>query len=73
MRIVLPEGQEERILRAAEMLNRRGVAEIILLGNLNVVKQKISDLGLQLSNATNIQPELAPEFQRLRSNLFRGT
>jgi phosphate acetyltransferase len=72
MRIVLPEGQEERILRAAEMLNRRGVAEIILLGNLNVVKQKISDLGLQLSNVTIIQPELAPEFEDYVATYFEA-
>lgn len=72
MRIVLPEGQEERILRAAEMLNRRGVAEIILLGNLEVVKQKISDLGLQLSDVTIIQPELAPEFEDYVATYFEA-
>ena len=64
MRIVLPEGQEERILRAAEMLKRRGVAEIILLGDEAIINQKISELGLDLSNVSIIQPELAPNFNK---------
>ena len=64
MRIVLPEGQEERVLRAAEMLERRKVAEIILLGDATVVTQKISDLGLQLGTVSIIQPELSPDFDK---------
>ena len=62
MRIVLAEGEEERILRAAEILLRRGVADIILLGNANVIGTKVADLGLDLSNARIIQPDLSPDF-----------
>ncbi len=59
MRIVLPEGAEERILRAADILARRKVADITLLGNLADVKAKISALGLEL-NVPIIQPDQAP-------------
>lgn len=48
MRIVLPEGTEERILRAAEILTSRGVADIILLGAVAEVRGKIRELGLSL-------------------------
>ncbi len=57
MRIVLPEGTEERILKAAEALTQRGVAEIILLGNSTSIYKKISSLNLSLQDVTIIQPD----------------
>ncbi len=63
MRIVLAEGQEERILRATDILLRRGVAEVILLGNADSIGKRIADLGLDLSGARIIQPNLAPQFE----------
>jgi phosphate acetyltransferase len=46
--IVLPEGSDERILRAAEILTLRGVADLTLLGNPDKIRQRIGELGLQL-------------------------
>ena len=51
-RIVLPEASDERILRAAEILLRRDVAEIILLGDGNELRERYLRLGLDLSKAT---------------------
>ncbi|MBW2410490.1 MAG: AAA family ATPase, partial [Deltaproteobacteria bacterium] len=48
--IVLPEGEEERILRAGEILLRRNVADLTLLGNPETIHQKIGSLGLSLDN-----------------------
>ncbi len=48
-RIVLPEGTEERILRATEILNRREICKVILLGNETKIKDKISTLGLNMN------------------------
>ena len=45
--IVLPEGTEERILRAAEILLLRDVVNLTLLGNPEEVRQKISSLGIE--------------------------
>jgi phosphate acetyltransferase len=59
-RIVLPEGVEERILRAAEILSRRGVADLTLLGDRHKIKQKITSLGLQLKNVDIIDPLTSP-------------
>ncbi|MDL2317333.1 phosphate acetyltransferase [Desulfovibrio sp. OttesenSCG-928-A18] len=61
MRIVLPEGAEERILRAADVLLRRNVAEITLLGKVEQVTSKINELGLEL-DVSIIQPDLSPRF-----------
>ncbi len=63
MRIVLAEGQEERILRATDILLRRDVAEVILLGNADSIGKRIADLGLDLSGARIIQPDRAPQFE----------
>ncbi|WP_335974610.1 MULTISPECIES: phosphate acetyltransferase [Streptomycetaceae] len=49
-RIVLPEGAEERILRAAEVLLRRGVCELTLLGEEDAVRKKAGDLGIALDD-----------------------
>jgi phosphate acetyltransferase len=54
--IVLPEGTDERILRAAEVLLLRGVVEIILLGNPDEINHKIQTLGLSLEQAKIINP-----------------
>ncbi|WP_415397787.1 phosphate acetyltransferase [Sulfurimonas sp. CS5] len=53
-RIVLPESMDERILRAAEITLRRGVADIILLGKVEEIKENYLRFGLDLSGATII-------------------
>lgn len=55
-RIVLPEGTCERVLRAAEILSRRGVVELILLGDEGEVRQSITELGLDLETITIVDP-----------------
>jgi phosphate acetyltransferase len=54
--IVLPEGEDERILRAGEILLRRNVAQLTLLGNSESIHQKIGTLGLNLENIQIIDP-----------------
>jgi phosphate acetyltransferase len=57
--IVLPEGEEERILRASEILLKRSVADITLLGNAETIKTKIAQLGLNLESARIVDPDYA--------------
>ncbi|MBM3295253.1 MAG: phosphate acetyltransferase [Candidatus Aminicenantes bacterium] len=54
--IVLPEGNEDRILRAAEIVLRRNAAEITILGNGEEVQRKIAALGLDLRRARIVDP-----------------
>jgi phosphate acetyltransferase len=54
--IVLPEGTEERILRAAEILLLRGVADLTLLGPIGEIEQRASSLGLSLKGAAFLDP-----------------
>ena len=56
-RIVLPEGTEERTLRAADRLIRDEVAHIILLGNPAEIQSLAGQYGLlHIANATIIDP-----------------
>lgn len=64
MRIVLPEGEEERILRATETLVQREVADIVLLGNAGNICKKIQEFGLDLGDAQIIQPENYPKYEK---------
>ncbi|MBI9084882.1 MAG: phosphate acetyltransferase [Desulfobacterales bacterium] len=58
--IVLPEGVGERILTAADILLRRKVCDLTLLGRERDVQDKIVKLGLDLSGLTIIDPKLSP-------------
>jgi phosphate acetyltransferase len=64
-RIVLPESEDDRILEAAAILLRRGVANLILLGDETKVRARASALGLDLDEASIVSPldpELAETF-----------
>ena len=54
--IVLPEGSEERILRAAEILLRRNVVELTLLGNPEEIAARGASLGLNLQGVHVVDP-----------------
>ncbi len=62
-RIVLPEGEEERILRAAEILLKREIVDITLLGNPNRIQQKLETMGLHIPNLQIIDPVKSEYFQ----------
>jgi phosphate acetyltransferase len=65
--IVLPEGEEERILRAAAVLLERKCCKLTLLGNESNILQKVHQLGLKLDEASIINPattELRERFAR---------
>jgi phosphate acetyltransferase len=73
--IVLPEGEEERILRAADTLLRREVADLTLLGDPAVVQRKADQLGQDISAAQIVDPHdpglrerFATEYARLRAH-----
>jgi phosphate acetyltransferase len=60
MRIVLPEGQDERILQAADIILRREVADLIILGDPAKIHLEARNKGLSLENAVIIDPVSSP-------------
>ncbi|MGW1883004.1 phosphate acetyltransferase [Streptomyces sp. NPDC001970] len=55
-RVVLPEGAEERVLQAADVLLRRDVCDLTLLGDSDVIRKKAADLGIDLAAVQLIDP-----------------
>jgi phosphate acetyltransferase len=73
--IVLPEGGDDRILRAASTLLERDVVELTILGEEKQVRGRAAELGLDLAAAhvvSPFEPELrerfAQEYARLRAH-----
>ncbi|MFD0154046.1 phosphate acetyltransferase [Streptomyces sp. NPDC055721] len=56
-RVVLPEGTEERVLRAADVLIRRDVCDLTLLGDVEVIRKKAADLSVDLGDTQLIDPQ----------------
>ncbi len=69
--IVLPEGEDERILRAAEILRLRDVVELTLLGDPEKIHRRIGELGLKLADIPIINPAKAPERERYAATYYR--
>jgi len=61
-RIVFPEGDEEKILRAAQIIMDEKIAHPILLGDQTLVAQRIAELGLDLAGVEVVDPTKAPNF-----------
>ena len=73
--IVLPEGEDDRILRAASTLLRRGVAKLTILGDEGDIRSRATELGLDISSAAilstrdpQLRERFAEEYVRLRSH-----
>jgi phosphate acetyltransferase len=62
--IVLPEGEDERVLRAADILLRRGVVALTVLGHPDAVRGSAAALGLDLEGAEIVDPLHSPLRER---------
>ena len=71
-RIVLPEGTEERTLKAANQILTDEVADLILLGNPAEIAEKAMQWGLgNISKATIINPDNHPRQEEYAQLLFQ--
>jgi phosphate acetyltransferase len=68
--IVLPEGEEERILRAAEILRSREVVDLTLLGEEKVIRSRAASLGLKLQDVAIIDPKTSPLREEFIETLY---
>ena len=73
--IVLPEGDDDRILQAAGRLLQRGVADLTILGDEAAVRARAAELGVDLSAAAVLNPltselcdRFAEEYAELRKH-----
>ncbi len=70
-RIVLPETEDERILRAADILLRRRAVDIVLLGNREKILARAAALGIDLQHALFVDPEDEAHRKQLARNYYR--
>jgi phosphate acetyltransferase len=64
-RIVLPEGDDDRILKSAGRLLRRDIADLTILGEESQIRSRAAELGVNLDDATVLNPrtsELCDQF-----------
>ena len=74
-RIVLPEGTDDRVLRAAGTILSRGIADVTILGEEIEVRSRAIGLGIDIGRATVLSPfdavlreRFAEEYVRLRAH-----
>ena len=73
--IVLPEGDDDRILQAADELLKRDICRLTILGDPEAIRARAAELGLDLSKAALSNPltdphaeEFAEQFTELRKS-----
>lgn len=65
--IVLPEGDEPRVAKAAEIITKRGIAKVILLGDKDMIIEKT---GIDDTGITIINPSKSPMLKQYADYLY---
>ncbi|MBO4928361.1 MAG: phosphate acetyltransferase [Clostridiales bacterium] len=68
--IVLPEGNEPRTVKAAEIVKKEGLAEPILIGNPDEVAKLAAETGADITGITVIDPCTSEKYQEYVTALF---
>lgn len=73
--IVLPEGDDDRVLRAAGRVLQRKIADLIILGDETAIRARAAELGVDISGAQVLDPrtsehldDFAREYTELRKH-----
>jgi malate dehydrogenase (oxaloacetate-decarboxylating)(NADP+) len=69
-RIVFPEGEEEKILRAAQIIMDEEIASLILLGNPEVINSRVKNLDLDLKGIEIVDPAKGAKFDAYAESFF---
>ena len=69
-RVVFPEGENEKILRAAYILVEEKIAQPILLGNKEVIAANAAELSLSLENIEVVDPGTWPKREAYLNTLY---
>lgn len=70
-RIVFPEGEDPKVLRAAQVLVDEAIAHPILLGRRERVRQTAEELGIPLEGITLVEPAASPQRDRYAQVLWQ--
>ena len=69
--VVFPEGENEKILRAAQVLVEQGIARPVLLGNEGKIRCTLNKLGIDLNGLTIIDPATSDKSEAYAEELYQ--
>ena len=69
--VVFPEGENEKILRAAHILAEEKIAQPMLIGNAQVIRAKAADLLVDLKKITLVDPSVWPRREAYIGTLYQ--
>jgi len=69
-RIVFPEGMEEKILRASQIIVDEKIAEPVLIGDREIIRERIKMLDLDLNDVEIVDPEHSQKFDTYSSKYY---
>lgn len=70
-RVVLPEGEEERMIKAAKIILEEKIAEVTLLGDVDKIARLAKVNRLDLSKVKVINPESSTKFDEYAEEYFK--
>lgn len=71
-RIVLPEGEDERTIRAASLIVQEQLAEITLIGQEDIIRSKASQAGAALTGVSILDHLRSPERERYAARYYEA-
>ena len=69
-RVVFPEGEHEKILRAAHILLEEKIAQPMLIGDTEVIRAKAADVGVPLEKIQIVDPATWPKREAYIQRLY---
>ncbi len=69
-KIILPEGTEERTIRATETIIKGKIADIVLIGNDDEIKSKAKSLGVNIDGSIIVDPIKSEKYEEYVSLFF---
>ncbi len=68
--IVLPESNDERVLKAAEILTKEKIVKVITLGDEKIIQDNAKKININLNDVQIINPETSEKFNEFSKTLF---
>jgi phosphate acetyltransferase len=68
--IVLFEGEEDRTLEAARLIEKDKLGQLTLLGNVNKINSHLQALGIRLENSQLLNPASSPKLEQYANLLY---
>ncbi|MCX6086754.1 MAG: phosphate acyltransferase, partial [Caldiserica bacterium] len=68
--VILPEGNEDRTLKAAQMLVSGGIADVILVEDETSIRANATRLGVDLTGVQIVDPKTSPKAAEFAALIF---